>query len=133
MTTLKALFAAALVVLCFGIAVAKLPASPPMDDKAKAAAEEKKTKDAAVAETVKQQQGRAEDRVVSRYQAEMKAAGKPVPASQMAANSTPAPAANTGAAGKDKNPGPVGKDKGLGSNKPLEKSSNAHSDSKTVR
>lgn len=133
MTTLRALFAAALVILCFGIAVAKLPAPPPMDDKAKAAAEEKKAKDAASAEAVKQQQARSEDRVVTRYQAEMKAAGKPVPAPQMAANST-APAPAVGPVGKDKgNSGPVGKDKGLGSNKPLEKSSNAHSDPKTVR
>ena len=122
MTTLKALFAAALVILCFGIAVAKLPAPLPMDDKAKAAAEEKKAKDAAVAEAGKQQQGRAEDRVVARYQADMKAAGKPVPTPQMAASAT---AVATG--------GAVGKDKGLGSNKPMEKSSNAHSDTKTVR
>ncbi len=116
MTTLRALFAAALVVLGFGIALAKLPPAPPMDDKAKAAAEEKKAKDAAAAEVGKQQQARAEDRVVSKYQADMKAAGKPVPAPQMAAS---APAAGT--------------DKGLGSNKPPEKSSNAHSATKTVR
>jgi hypothetical protein len=44
MTTLRALIAAGLVVGMFGWAVAKLPAPPPMDDKAKAAAEEKKAK-----------------------------------------------------------------------------------------
>ena len=116
-TTLRALIAAALVIIGFGVAVAKLPPAPPMDDKAKAAAEEKKAKDAAAAEVGKQQQGRAEDRVVARYQADMKAAGKPVPVPQMAASATPA----------------AGTDKGLGSNKPLEKSSNAHSATKTVR
>jgi len=129
MTTLRALLAAALVIVGFGIAVAKLPPAPPMDDKAKAAAEEKKAKDAAAAEVGKQQQSRAEDRVVSKYQADMKAAGKPVPAPQMAANSAPAtpatPAASGRAAGST--------DKGLGSNKPPEKSSNAHSATKTVR
>ena len=41
-TTLRALFAAGLVAATFGIAVAKLPPAPPMDEKAKAAAEEKK-------------------------------------------------------------------------------------------
>jgi hypothetical protein len=117
MTTLRALFAAALVVLGFGIALAKLPPAPPMDDKAKAAAEDKKAKDAAAAEVGKQQQSRAEDRVVSKYQADMKAAGKPVPVPQMAASATPT----------------AGTDKGLGSNKPPEKSSNAHSATKTVR
>ena len=42
MTTLRALFAAALVALTFGIAVAKLPAPPPPTDEQKAAAEDKK-------------------------------------------------------------------------------------------
>ena len=37
MTTLRALFAAGLVAATFGIAVAKLPPAPPMDEKAKAA------------------------------------------------------------------------------------------------
>ena len=50
MTTLRALIAAALVVATFGWAVAKLPPPAPLDDKAKAAAEEKKAKDAASAE-----------------------------------------------------------------------------------
>jgi hypothetical protein len=78
MTTLRALLAAGLVLLTFGLALAKLPPAPPMDDKAKAAAEEKKAKDAATAETVKQQQARAEDRVAARYIAEQKALGKSV-------------------------------------------------------
>jgi hypothetical protein len=77
-TTLRALIAAGLVAATFGIAVAKLPPAPPMDDKAKAAAEEKKAKDAATAEAVKAQQAKAEDRVAARYIAEQKAKGKVV-------------------------------------------------------
>jgi hypothetical protein len=92
MTTLRALFAAGLVVATFGIAVAKLPPAPPMDEKAKAAAEEKKAKDAATAEAVKAQQAKAEDRVVARYFADMKAKGKVVTPPQMAP-AAPAPAA----------------------------------------
>jgi hypothetical protein len=78
MTTLRALLAAGLVVTSFGIAVAKLPPAPPMDDKAKAAAEEKKAKDAVAAEAAKAQQAKAEDRVTGRYIAEQKAKGKVV-------------------------------------------------------
>jgi len=77
MTTLRALLAAGMVVATFGLAVAKLPAPPPMDDKAKAAAEDKKAKDAAAAEVAKQQQAKAEDRVAARYMAE-KGKGKSV-------------------------------------------------------
>src|SRR4051794_33895742 len=62
MTTLRALITAAIVVATFSVAVAKLPAPPPMTDEQKAAAEEKKAKDAAAAETAKAQQGKAEDR-----------------------------------------------------------------------
>ena len=47
---MRALIAAALVVATFGWAVAKLPPPAPLDEKAKAAAEEKKAKDAAGAE-----------------------------------------------------------------------------------
>jgi len=78
MTTLRALLAAGLVVTSFGIAVAKLPPAPPMDDKAKAAAEEKKAKDASAAEAARAQQAKAEDRVAARYIAEQKAKGKVV-------------------------------------------------------
>jgi len=78
MTTLRALFAAGLVVTTFGIALAKLPPAPPMDEKAKATAEEKKAKDAATAEAVKAQQAKAEDRVAARFIAEQKAKGKVV-------------------------------------------------------
>jgi hypothetical protein len=78
MTTLRALLAAGIVVGSFGLAVAKLPPAPPLDDKAKAAAEEKKAKDAAAAEAAKAQQARAEDRVAARYIAEQKAKGKTI-------------------------------------------------------
>jgi hypothetical protein len=74
MTTFRALFAALMVVASFGLALAKLPPTP-MDDAAKAAAEEKKTKDAAAAEAAKQLQTRIEDRVAARYIAEQRAKG----------------------------------------------------------
>jgi hypothetical protein len=108
MTTLRALFAAGLVLVTFGLAVAKLPPAPPLDDNAKVAAEEKKAKDAAAAEAAKQQQARAEDRVAARYIAEQKALGKSVmpqmgpTAQQVAAapvkGGTPAKAAPTATA-----------------------------------
>jgi hypothetical protein len=88
MTTLRALIAAGLVIGMFGWAVAKLPAPPPMDEKAKVAAEEKKAKDAATAEAAKAAQARAEDRVAARYIAEQKAKGKVV-TPQMGPTSTP--------------------------------------------
>jgi membrane protein involved in colicin uptake len=89
MTTLRALIAAGLVVGMFGWAVAKLPPPPPMDEKAKATAEEKKAKDAATAEAAKAAQARAEDRVAARYIAEQKAKGINV-TPQMGPSSTPA-------------------------------------------
>jgi hypothetical protein len=97
MTTLRALIAAGLVVGTFGIAVAKLPAPPPMTDAQKVAAEEKKAKDVAAADAAKAAQARAEDRVAARYFAEAKAQGKTVAAPQMppAAAPAPAPAATT--------------------------------------
>ena len=89
MTTLRALIAAGLVIATFSWAVAKLPAPPPLDDTAKAAAEEKKAKDAAAAEAAKAAQARAEDRVAARYIAEQKAKGIHV-TPQMGPTSTPA-------------------------------------------
>ncbi len=62
-----------------------------MDDKAKAAAEEKKAKDAAAAEAAKAQQARAEDRVAARYIADQKAKGITV-TPQMGPTSQVAPA-----------------------------------------
>lgn len=91
MTTIRALIGATLVVACFGVAVAKLPAPPPLTDAQKAAAEEKKAKDAATAEANKQLLVRTEDRVAARYSADMKAKGKSVAPPQMPAGA-PAPA-----------------------------------------
>ena len=92
MKTMKALLAAGLVVATFGIALAKLPAPPPMTDAQKASAEEAKAKAAATAAAAAGQQVAVEDRVVARYFADMKAKGKQVAAPQMV--STPqAPAA----------------------------------------
>jgi hypothetical protein len=103
MTTLRGLAGATLVLAVFGVALAKLPAPPPMTDAQKAAAEEKKAKDAAAAELAKQQQPRAEDRVAARYIAEQKAKGNTVtpqtgPASA-AATAMAAPAAAPSKAG----------------------------------
>jgi hypothetical protein len=100
MKTIRAMLGAALVVVTFGLAVAKLPPAPPMTDAQKAVAEEAKAKAAAAAELAKQQQAKAEDRVVARYFADMKAKGKtvavPVPqtiaAPQAAAAKTAMPA-----------------------------------------
>jgi hypothetical protein len=78
MTTIRGLIGAALVLACFGVAVAKLPPAPPLTDAQKAAAEEKKAKDAATADAVKAQQAKAEDRVAARFIAEQKAKGKTI-------------------------------------------------------
>lgn len=88
MRSWQAVCVATLVVGTFGIAVAKLPAAPPMTDAQKASAEEAKAKAAAAATLTAQQQAAAEDRVAARYFADMKAKGKQVSAPQM-----PAPAA----------------------------------------
>jgi hypothetical protein len=90
MTTLRALAGALLVVGAFGIAVAKLPAPPPMTDAQKTAAEEKKAKDAAAADLAKKQQAAAEDRVAARYIAEQKAKGHVVTPQIGPAPATPA-------------------------------------------
>jgi hypothetical protein len=109
MTTLRALLAAGLVVAGFGLALAKLPAPPPMDDKAKAAAEEKKAKDAATAEAAKASQAKAEDRVVARYIAEQKAMGKAV-TPQMGPTSQAAAPGKNGAGAGAKPPATTAKD-----------------------
>jgi hypothetical protein len=88
MTTLRALLAAGLVVVSFGVAIAKLPPPPPLTDEQKAAAEAKKAKDTASAEAAKEAQARAEDRVAARYLAEQKAKGKMI-TPQMGPTSTP--------------------------------------------
>jgi hypothetical protein len=124
MTTFRALFAALVVVATFGLALAKLPAPPPMDDAAKAAAEQKKAKDAADANAGKLTQAKVEDRVAAKYIADQKAKGITV---------TPQMGPTAAAVAASIANGPVGIDKGGLSNKPPEKASNAHSDTKTVR
>jgi hypothetical protein len=92
MKTLRAMIAAGLVVMTFGVAVAKLPPPAPLTEEQKKAAEEKKAKDAASAEAAKASQARAEDRVVAKYFADMKAQGKQVPPPQMGPASATGPA-----------------------------------------
>ena len=79
---LTGLVPAALVAVTLGVAVAKLPAVPPMDP---AKAEEKRAKDAAAAAVGAAQLAKAEDRVAARYLMEQKAKGKAV-TPQMAPN-----------------------------------------------
>ena len=98
MTTIRAVLGAALVVATFGLAVAKLPPAPPMTDAQKAAAEEAKAKAAVAAEAAKQQQIKAEDRVATRYFADMKAKGKSVPPPQAIVAPAPPAAAAPAAA-----------------------------------
>jgi hypothetical protein len=68
-TTLRALLTAAMVIGSFGLAIARLP---PLNDQQKAAAEEKKDKDAAAAKADAEALSRAQDRVASKYIAEQK-------------------------------------------------------------
>ena len=82
MKTIRAVLAATMVVVSFGVAVAKLPPAPPLTDVQKA---EAKAKADAAADLAKQQQARAEDRVAAQYFANMKAQGKVVPTPQLAA------------------------------------------------
>src|SRR5438105_9580891 len=90
MKTLRALAGALLVLAMFGMAIAKLPAPPPMTDAQKAAAEEKKAKDAAAADLAKKQQAQAEDRVAARYIADQKAKGNVVTPQMAPAATAPA-------------------------------------------
>ncbi len=73
-TTIRALVAASLVVGAFSLAVAKLPAPPPMTDQQKA---EKAAKDKAAADNEKALLEKAEDKAVANYKANMKAKGAP--------------------------------------------------------
>lgn len=93
---------AALIALAAGYSLAKIPPPPPLDEKGKAAAEEKKEKDKAAAEKAKADQTAAEDRAVANYQQNMKKQGKAVPKpvpvaakSEPPKGGTPAPEANT--------------------------------------
>ena len=72
------------------VAWAKLPPPPPLDEKGKAAAEEKKAKAAEAAAKAKEAQVAAEDRAVKNYQGNMKKAGKPIPKPTPVAAAAPA-------------------------------------------
>ncbi|MGE0357682.1 MAG: hypothetical protein AB7P08_12315 [Burkholderiales bacterium] len=95
---MKTRLTALVVSLGLGIAFsvqAKLPPAPPLDEKGKAAAEEKKKKDAETAEKAKAAMGAAQEKAVKSFQANMKKAGKPVPKPTpvvQAAPAKPAPA-----------------------------------------
>src|SRR3954470_20988282 len=94
--TLRALTSAVLVLSLFGVALAKLPPPAPLTEEQKAAAEQKKAKDAAAADAAKQAQARAEDRVAARYIADQKAKGNAVtPQMGPTAGASNANAANT--------------------------------------
>ena len=103
-TTIRALLGAGLVVTAFGVAVAKLPAPPPLTDAQKA---EKAAKDKATADSAKAELERAEDKAVANYRANHKGAAAPA----------------TGASGQSAG------DSGGGKSLPAqpEKASNAHS------
>ena len=91
------LFAAAALAfaLSAGLAYAKIPA-PPMDDAAKAKADEAKVKAADAAKKDAEVLAKAQDRVAARYIKEQKAKGvtvKPTPIAAAAPAATAAPAA----------------------------------------
>ena len=76
MKTAKLLMAGALVfALSAGLAQAKIPV-PPMDDAAKAKAEEKKVKEAEAAKKAGEQLAKAQDRVAERYKKSQVKGGK---------------------------------------------------------
>ncbi len=76
---------------------AKLPPPPPLDEKGKAAAEEKKAKAAEAAAKAKVAQGAAEDKAVKNFQANMKKSGKPIPKPTPIAAAAPAAPAKAAA------------------------------------
>jgi hypothetical protein len=88
MTKIRA--AAMVLALAAGAAWAKLPPPPPLDEKGKAAAEEKKAKDAAAAEKAKAAQVAAEEKAVKNFQGNMKKMGKPIPKPTPVVAATPA-------------------------------------------
>lgn len=77
MKTARLLMAGALVfALSAGLAQAKIPVAP-MDDAAKAKAEEKKVKEAEAAKKAGEQLAKAQDRVAERYKKSQVKGGKP--------------------------------------------------------
>jgi len=76
---IKAVICAGAFAVGASVVWAKIPAPPPLDEKGKAAAEEKKAKDSAAAEKAKADLAAAEDRTVANRNANLKKAGKPIP------------------------------------------------------
>jgi len=97
-----ATLAIALAVGC-AAAWAKIPPPPPLDEKGKAAAEEKKAKDAAAAEKAKADMAAAEERTIKNYQSNMKKAGKPIPKAVPVAAASPPPKGAEAKKAADKN------------------------------
>ena len=62
--------------LACSAAWAKIPPPPPLDEKSKAVAEEKKVKADATAESAKKALAEAQDRAVKNYRTHMKKSGK---------------------------------------------------------
>ena len=90
---MKAVICAGAFALGASVVWAKIPPPPPLDEKGKAAAEEKKAKDAAAAEKAKADLTAAEDRAVKNRDANLRKAGKAIP------KATPVKVASTPAAG----------------------------------
>jgi hypothetical protein len=80
--------AAALAIMS-GAAWAKIPPPPPLDEKGKAAAEEKAEKAKAAAAKAKEELAASEERAIKNYHANMKKAGKPIPKPVPVAAATP--------------------------------------------
>jgi hypothetical protein len=81
---------AAAMTLAAGYAIAKIPPPPPPTDAQKAAADAKKEKDKAAAETAKAELAAAQERAIANYHENMKRQGKPIPkAVTVAAQSEP--------------------------------------------
>ena len=88
-------------VLGMAAAWAKLPPPAPLDEKGKAAAEEKKAKDAVAAEKAKAELTASMDKAVKNRDANLKKAGKPVPKpTPIVAAAAPTPAAAPAAPAK---------------------------------
>jgi hypothetical protein len=91
------------------VAWAKLPPPPPLDEKGKAAAEEKKAKDAAAAEKAKADLAAATDKMIKNRDANLKKAGKPIPKATPVVAAAPAPGAAVAAKPGDKAGAPPAK------------------------
>jgi len=100
---LKAVICAAAFTLGASVVWAKIPPPPPLDEKGKAAAEEKKAKDAAAAEKAKADMAAAEERTIKNYQSNMKKAGKPIPKAVPVAAASPPPKGAEAKKAADKN------------------------------